>query len=514
MGADTDKISKPQIMTAKIIQGKYILLVIFILFFTILSVNRHYALKSYLHDLGNIDQVIWNTLHGNFFQTTSNLWQTGSYLGDHFSPILLVFVPFYALGLKIDFLLFFQSLAIGLSGLPIYEVARRKLKSNLYGLLFLILYFSYPVVHNALLYDFHQIALGAFFLSFAFYFLVLKKEKLFLFFSLLAIFCQEEIALLVFTLSTYAFLKNRFRKTSLFLMVSSVIWFIIITSFLIPYFNNNEESALSRYHWLGDDTFSILKNIVFHPLKVLEFLAFKGKFGEYIFGLFFPLAFLPLLSPLILIVIPIIGANLLSSNLMMADISFYHSVAIVPFIFFAAIYALERIKKKIYITLMMICFAIISVLFFSVTPFSLRYTFRDYLPSQNALEIEDIKGLIPQESSLSVQHNLGPHFSERREIYVFPKKTHKAEYVLVDLFDPYAENPRQIFKFPYALQISVKDWIKEIEKMFEDQNYGVVYWGDGYYLFKKGAKQNLNKDAFKDFQFRKNIFVSSTSIAD
>lgn len=38
-----------------VLEPKYFLIVVFVLFFTFLSIERHYALKSYLHDLGTID---------------------------------------------------------------------------------------------------------------------------------------------------------------------------------------------------------------------------------------------------------------------------------------------------------------------------------------------------------------------------------------------------------------------------------------------------------------------------
>ena len=47
-------------------------------------------------DLSLYSQVVWNTAHGDPFRT-SVLPFTGNYLGNHFSPIMAVFVPFYLL---------------------------------------------------------------------------------------------------------------------------------------------------------------------------------------------------------------------------------------------------------------------------------------------------------------------------------------------------------------------------------------------------------------------------------
>ena len=63
-----------------------------------LGLFRHWGYMTSLNDLGVFDQAVWGTLHGQFMLNTSNEFnQQINWLGFHFHPILLLFVPLYAI---------------------------------------------------------------------------------------------------------------------------------------------------------------------------------------------------------------------------------------------------------------------------------------------------------------------------------------------------------------------------------------------------------------------------------
>ena len=121
---------------------------------------------------------------------------------------------------------------------------------------------------------------------------------------------------------------------------------------------------------------------------------------------------------------------------------------------------------------------------YGTTPMSPDYHFSDYRPGIHAKNIEEIKKMIPEKSSISIQHNLGSHFSEREYLYRFPLGQEKSEYILLDQFDPYGENDKQAFNFSYALQMDGNDWKSTIEKLRKSEKYDLVYDYDRYLLFK------------------------------
>jgi uncharacterized membrane protein len=475
----------------------YVLVVFFILIFTFLSFGRHDSLKSYLNDLGTYDQVIWNTLHGDFFQSSAIMVAEKNYLAAHFSPILILFVPFYFVHATPKWLLFFQALAVGLSALPIYWFAKGKLKNAYIALIFLAGYLLYPVLANGLMYDFHEVVLATVFASFAFYFLEKQNDRLFLFFSVLLALSQEHLPLLVFMMGLYlVFIKKR-KKFGLAVSLISLAYFILVIKVFMPFFSSNGQLSLlvndpiygSRYAWLGKDISEIARNILSHPGTVIKTMVTKPR-PDYLFRLIAPVFSLGLFSWPILIIFPLLLINLLSSNGMMFNIFFYHSAVLSPFIFFSSIitfrrwFSADRILRRTFLAL--IAGAVLLAAYcWGVTPLSPNYQISDYIPNKHAKNIIEVKKILPLDASLSVQHNLGPHFSERKDIFRFPLASREAEYVLLDKKNPYQNNQKQAFGFGYALQMDISDWSKSIEELEKSDKYELAYNNDGYLLFKK-----------------------------
>jgi uncharacterized membrane protein len=469
------------------------LIFVFVAVFTVLSFGRHDALKSYLNDLGTYDQAIWNTLHGRFFELSASMIDEKNYWGAHFSPMLLFFVPFYFFLATPKWLLFFQALAVGLSALPIYWLAKEKLKSQGAGLVFLVSYFFYPVLHNGLLYDFHEVVLATVFASFAFYFLEKGNLKGFIVAAVLLAFSQEHMALLVLMMGLYAVVFKRKYSFGLLVSVIAGAYFFLTLTVWMPFFSSTKGLSLlvsdARYAWLGGNPKEIVLNIFSHPMKVAEVI-FSFERLKYLFLLFIPVFALGIFSWAILIIVPIVLIYLLSQNGMMHNISFYHSAILAPFIFFSAILALRHFfgdnekLKKMFLGCVLVT-SIGSGILFGLSPLSLRYSADDYLPTEHAKKISEVKKKIPTSASLSVQHNLGSQFSEREKLYRFPLGLEKAEFVLVDETDVYAKNPNQIFGFEYALQLPINEWKGTIAGLKKSPDFSLIYSQDGYLLFQR-----------------------------
>ena len=101
----------------------WLVILAFVLTFAILAVRRHAALASNGMDLGNVNQALWNTAHGDFLAFT-NMAPVGNRLALHVEPILLLFVPLYWIGLGGPrLLLIVQAIVVGLGAWPLYRLA-------------------------------------------------------------------------------------------------------------------------------------------------------------------------------------------------------------------------------------------------------------------------------------------------------------------------------------------------------------------------------------------------------
>src|SRR5438270_6277831 len=114
------------------LQLAWILLVIIMLVY-ILEIGhqallRYDTFKATAFDLGNMDQVLWNTIHGRLFQFTNQAvdwYGPPTRLAVHFEPILLPLSLLYAYHADPRILLVFQTVALASGALPVFLLTRR-----------------------------------------------------------------------------------------------------------------------------------------------------------------------------------------------------------------------------------------------------------------------------------------------------------------------------------------------------------------------------------------------------
>jgi uncharacterized membrane protein len=125
-------------------------------YFSLYQMQRHRALWTFI-DLANMEQTIWNTLHGRFmrytiYPATSELVTdftdriTESRLGEHVQPILLLLMLPYALVQRPETLLVLMSVGVSLGALPFFRIVQRRLHSDVWALLFAVGYLLLPSV--------------------------------------------------------------------------------------------------------------------------------------------------------------------------------------------------------------------------------------------------------------------------------------------------------------------------------------------------------------------------------
>jgi len=99
-----------------------------------LSAARHRAYQSHAFDLGNMDQAVWNTAHGQPLRFT-DMSVHGRVLTDrlaiHVEPLLAVFAPLYLVYPHVSVLLVAQAVVVASGAVPAYLLARSVLGVSL-----------------------------------------------------------------------------------------------------------------------------------------------------------------------------------------------------------------------------------------------------------------------------------------------------------------------------------------------------------------------------------------------
>jgi len=290
----------------------WLAITLYSLTFSIICIWKYNHFLYNALDLAIINNVFYNTLHGNWLWSSI---QGHSYLGDHFTPILILLLPIYALWQSPEILLILQSIFLSLAAWPIYLIGKLILKNNILALGLGVLWLINPLVHNINLFEFHFISILPLALLTLFYlYLKLKKEynKKLLFYFFIILFLnlmiREDVAFILIVLGIvilfdYFKNKNNFQspisnilKLGATTFGISLIWILISTK-LISQFSPSNFSPFSYYYqWLWQTDIISIVNHLF-SLNNFEMLA----------GLLLPFLFIPLFKPkwLLIAIIPL-----------------------------------------------------------------------------------------------------------------------------------------------------------------------------------------------------------------
>jgi uncharacterized membrane protein len=426
-------------------------------YFTIL---RHYEFETFAWDLGIFNQSFWTTLHsGKFFYSTVELLvnPSGSFFGTHFSPIVFLVLPFYAIYPAPQSLLVIQSFVLALGAVPLYALAKRVGKYRVFALSFVLAYMLYPALQGVNWFDFHvQSFLPLFFFS-VLYFFETQNWKPYFLFIFLSLMCEEHAAIIVAFIGLLAVFEHRKHllqelkaknlRDKLFLVsfstiALSVLWYtiaVLVRGALFPInpaFSSTFNAA-SDWRILGVQNPIMIPFYLFrYPTNAAAALSYDIPLkASYLIALFGPLAFMSFFKVRYLLpTVPWFVLALFSNYEPYYTILFQYPAYVIAFIFAAAVYAptavygvgnngginLRALQKRLAILL---AFSFIAFLF--VSPLSptvaILYPSSSVSPvSQRDSLTHQILAYIPGNASVLTDNALFPQVSSRNNAYVIP----------------------------------------------------------------------------------------------
>ena len=112
-----------------------------------LNVFRYNNFDHGKFDLGNMTQMAWNTLHGRFMHLTdyfgTNMPRWGM---SHVDPILVIFLPIFALIPHPLTLVFSQIILVLFTALVVFKLAELEIKSKFMACVMAVGFLLYPAV--------------------------------------------------------------------------------------------------------------------------------------------------------------------------------------------------------------------------------------------------------------------------------------------------------------------------------------------------------------------------------
>jgi uncharacterized membrane protein len=440
-------------------RSKVLLLIeigIYIVVFSVFAILKYFSFHTYAFDLGIYNQELHSTLFGGrlLYSPLELLANpSGCLFGVHFSPILLVILPIYAIHPDPTTLLVFQTFVISLGALPLYLLASKRLSSEKWGLFFSTLYLLNPALEGINWYDFHPEAFLPTLFLFALYFFDAKKKAGYIASFFLALMCIEFASVVFIFMSLYFLVKMRPWKKDpttagrmwllLLTILISFLWFIASLQ-TIHIFNQRVRPMPGEILWReigANDLLDVPVQVVLHPARVINALLFDGwaKFA-YVSILLGTVAFLPVFEPLIVIcVFPWLVTALLSNFSPFYQFGDQYPAFVIAFLFYGAVLGMQKLqsssnhgssrKKVRMIAGILLC---LSIMFCYIsTPLNSKpYASNPYLSygfpeiSQHDRDVLKLLELLPPNASVLTQASIFPLLSNRVEAYLFPQSVH------------------------------------------------------------------------------------------
>ena len=477
---------------------------IFVCVFSLLGLWRHWNFLTSLNDLGCFDQAIWMASKGGSLENTSILGIPMNWLGFHFQPGLFLYAQLYKISPSVNWLIISQATALAISAWPIYLIAEQETASGKAAFIWSLAYLCNPFLLNSAAWDFHPVSLAAPILSLGLLAIARKQTALLVFTCLLLLTLKEDMGLLVTGLGLLYGISARNWPAGISLSLLGFMVFAIVVFWVMPSFTgtghhvffSDHDLRFGRYSWMGSSPLDAATRIITSPVAISR-IVFTDMGGfDYLLKLLVPFLFLPVLA--LTWLLPALGdlvINLLSAVPLPRSIYSYHSITLIPLLTVAAIQGsnklaqaegwLARDRFAAYILLMS------AFLGYIHAPFPFPGSKNIWDPVSTIASRDERVPYITEMTgggSLSVQANVGSHFSQRALLYRFPDKVGTADYIVLRLDNPSHRNRL----LTHMLQMRADEYLELVRQLIIDNEYGVIYWDNPWLVLQLGKDSTEN----------------------
>ncbi len=468
-------------------------LLFFIIYSLVCFVN-HYNFRSYALDLGAYTRTLYDYAHFHFSYGEVFREVPENMLSDHFDLLLMLFSPLWWVFGEIT-LLIVQLAAIHIGALGVYKLAQQfgldKRISNITTFVFL----SYFGIFSAISFDYHSNVVAACLLPwFILFFNDEKQKKLILVFILILI-AKENMSLWMFFVCTALLFQNykslEKRKIAISLSLASLLFFVWLIFYAMPYFSASKQYSHVEFHVLGNSFKEIILNIVQHPIHAFALL-FQNHLGDslnyiktetWIFWLLSG-GFLMIYRPVFLwVLLPLMMQKMYHDDPAKWSVAQQYNIEFAPMAAWCLIEVLKVKKQKTQLILApvvaVLCFAVTIRLCDHTIGFvdktRIRFYQADHYKSDfNKNEVYDLLNEIPSTAIVSAQNMFVPHLISKKAVYQYPI-VKNAEYILVST---------DIHAWP----LTPEKVRKQIDSLNSSNNRATAHVKNGIFLFKIKSK--------------------------
>ena len=398
---------------------------------------RHALFQSGAFDLGIYDQVVYLISQG---EPPISSFLDFHHLGNHAAWAVYPLGFLYKIYPDVHWLLAVQAVALAVSALPTWHLARHAGLTVPQAVAMAAVYLLYPLVFNANLFEFHPevmalpVFLGAVLAA------RLNRTGWFCLSIIFILGCKAVLSLTVAAMGIWLLVFEKRRLYGALACGAGVSWFLITSQVIIPFFSGSEAAAVGRYSYLGNSVLEIANNLVLHPGLIfgkifsLDTLEYLGLLVLPVLWGLSPQHLTPLISA-----IPTLGLNILSDKHAQRDLIHQYSVPVLPFLVLAVISSLAAGRGWLRSRRAIILLSLLA--FLALAKYG--YFWERYLKSLDTWQAtREAIAQIRTSGGVLTTHRIAPHLSHRRliefvdDLTPLPVDLAEFDYVLLNLRHP------------------------------------------------------------------------------
>lgn len=484
--------------------------------FSFLTIRRDRALWSATVDLGLFKESLWHTLHGRVLHSPTVGY---SFLGEHFSPVLFLLVPFYALSPSSETLLLAQTGAISIAAWPLYRLARLEGLSRALATVVAASLLASPAMQGPLMYDFHMDLLGVPALTACILFAREKRWRAMALAAALLCSVKEEafVGLTGVGASIVVTERGKDRRAGVWLIAGALLWCGLAIAVFIRRFG--PPPGVPVYMSSGaDEGYKFLRNFrhfggrvpgILRPLRFVVWAFSEARLST-LLTLSAPLLLCAALARRHLVLLTPLAVMLLSDNPEITALAYHYAAMQHPALWCAGVYGMATLfawfpdARPTLDRALAAGVAVSTLVLLGTHPLSLasglsRHDQRHVTP--HVARVDEMLRQIPAEAAVSATSFGGPRLSNRPSISLFPRDLERVDAIYVDTQRP-------------AWPATADGRDSAVLSLLRSGTWGVVGWGSGALVARRGASPEQNRRAVRELFLHREWEVEGTEQTD
>lgn len=313
----------------------WVLTLTFFLVYAALGWYKLEAMQMGNWDFGIYDSMMRNAANGNGLM----LDYRGPF--DHFSPVMLLFVPLYWICDTQMWLVLIQAASLAFAAPLLFATAKLRFRKGVFPLLLTAMYLLNPYYSRLVLFDFHAESLFPLLFFGAFYFLGRKRMVPFFLLLVLTPLVKEDFVVPVGATGLWLLAQRGKRKWGIGAIAAALFWTLFVLKIYYPYILKTDYWHYGRYE-LFAPTFAE----TIHNACAMAGRLFNESMPGVVLSVLVPFALLPLGSwkGFLLLWLPVIGIQLVSGQPHQQLLMSHYSSALLAVTPVAALYGARTLR--------------------------------------------------------------------------------------------------------------------------------------------------------------------------